>query len=99
DVNTRERHRLVATTWREIGDERPIRFVTLLVPFRGRPPKADIQASAKDRRIGECEAFNVIVGNRRDVVVFNPTRAKDFSVGKRHIRSPLAARLGRKWIE
>ncbi|MDP6111321.1 MAG: heparinase II/III family protein [Planctomycetota bacterium] len=99
DENTRERHRLVATTWSEIGDERPIRFVTLLVPFRGRPPKADIQASAKDRRIGECEAFNVIVGNRRDVVVFNPTRANDFSVGKRHIRSPLAARLGRKWIE
>ncbi|MDA0841079.1 MAG: heparinase II/III family protein [Planctomycetota bacterium] len=97
--NATERHRLVATTWREVGDDRPIRFVSLLIPFKSRAPKANIQTADSHNRFGECEAFKVTVGKRQDVVVFNPARVKDFSVGKRGIGSPVAARLGRKWVE
>lgn len=73
--NVTQRHRLVATTWRDIGDSRPIRFATLLMPFKGKnAPSATIEpVRRKDAEVGRVEAFAVKIGKRRDVLEFRNT--------------------------
>ena len=99
--NAPERHRLVATTWRDIGDPRPIRFAMLLMPFKGtKTPPASIKLfNAKAESMGLAEAFSVTMGSRRDVIVFNPGRMAGVKVGSKNIRGPMAARIKGKWIE
>ena len=97
----RERHRLVAKTWRNIGDDRPITFATLLMPFRGKEaPRASIQPlPCKGAETGRAEAFEVTIGGRKDVLAFNPARLDNFAVGRKPVTGVMAARVGGKWVE
>jgi len=96
-----ERHRLVARTWRDVGDDRPITFATLLMPFRGKKaPRASIQPlTGKSAQTGRAEAFQVTIDRRKDVLVFNPARISGFTVGRKPVKGVMAARIGGRWVE
>ncbi len=95
-----ERHRLTAMKWRDVGDQRPITFAALLIPFRGGDPP-DIQigplAVAGDAT-GQAEAFAVTWRGRTDILVFNPAAA-EVTVEGRTVSTPMAAEIGGRWIE
>ena len=101
DGKERERHRLVSTTWREIGDSRPITFATLLVPFKGqRASRASIEPlPCRGREVGHAEAFVISCGNRKDTLAFKPGEVPSFTVARKEISGPMAAKVGGKWIE
>jgi hypothetical protein len=96
-----ERHRLVAQTWRDVGDPRPVTFAMLLVPFRGKNrPEAEIQPlGIPASQTGQTEAFSVSFGDRTDILCFNPGKNPGSTVGKRKLTGLMAARIGGKWIE
>ena len=100
DGNAPERHRLVATTWRDIGDPRPITFATLLLPFRGKnTPRAIIKrAPCKGAETGRAEAFAVTIDGQKNIVAFNPAGSDGLVVGRHTVAVPMAVRIGRKWI-
>jgi len=78
--NTDERHRLTFWKWRDIGDNRPVTFVTLLVPCRaGNMPAIEINELAVDDCSGEAGAFDVSVDKIRFKAIFNPSREKSVS--------------------
>lgn len=96
-----ERHRLVATTWRDVGDVRPITFAMLLLPFKGaRAPNAAIAPlRVPGAKPGMAEAFSVTVAGRHDIVAFNPGGVAGFRVGGRIIAAHMAAKIGKRWSQ
>ncbi len=97
---TKQRHRLVLTKWREVGDPRPITFATLLVPFKGeREPEVSLEAVALGGDGTEqAGAFQITWKERQDLLVFNPAAAV-LHCGQRELSGPMAARLGRSWLK
>lgn len=68
-----ERHRLTFWKWRDIGDSRPITFLTLLAPFRGEQvPQATIAEIELSDPSGEAGAFRITLDKRKFTAVFNP---------------------------
>jgi len=97
----RERHRLVLTKWHDVGTQTPVTFTVLLVPFRGaRPPRASIEerASKTDDAGAGKGVFTVTLGDRQDLVVFNPD-AQRVNVNGKQITGPVAVRRGTQWTE
>lgn len=95
-----ERHRLTAMKWRDVGDQRPVTFVTLLIPFRhGQPPdiRIDPIAVAGDPT-GQAEAYRVTWKERSDMLVFNPAAA-EVKVDGRCVSAPMAALISGNWVE
>ena len=95
-----QRHRLVATSWRDIGDRRPITFTTLLMPFKGRRiPQVSIQPlPGNGTADGLAAAFIVKTSGRRDIITFNPQCDARFEVAGKKIPGQMAARIGNDWI-
>jgi hypothetical protein len=100
DVMSRERHRLTAMKWRNVGDQRPITFATLLLPFnQGEPPDIKIAPVAvTGDATGQAEAFAVTWKGRTDTLVFNPSAAT-LTVNGKSVSAPMAAAIGDNWIE
>lgn len=94
----RERHRLAALKWNDVGVSRPVTFGMLLLPFRGRAtPAAAIRPVAlSGDETGRAAAFEVKSRGRDDVLVFNPG-AGPIRVGKKPVRGAAAARLSGQW--
>ena len=99
--NAPERHRLAATTWRDIGDVRPITFAMVLMPFRDdKLPDVSIEPlPAEGAKTGLAEAFAVTADGVRTVLAFNPGRVRGFRVQGRALSAPMAARIGGTWVE
>jgi hypothetical protein len=95
-----ERHRLTAMKWRDVGDQRPITFATLFLPFRGREtPDIRINPlSASGDPSGQAEAYTVSWKGRTDTLVFNPAAAA-LTIEGRRVSVPMAAAIAGKWIE
>jgi hypothetical protein len=95
-----ERHRLTGMKWRDVGDQRPITFATLFIPFRGgEPPEIRITLlPVSGDATGQAEAYEVSWKARRDTLVFNPPAAV-LTVGSRSVSTPMAASIAGKWIE
>lgn len=95
-----ERHRLTAMKWRDVGDQKPITFATLLVPFRGgEPPDVRLTPLAvSGAGTGQAEAYTVNWKGRTDILVFNPAGAT-LTVEGRSVSAPMAAAIAGDWIE
>jgi Heparinase II/III N-terminus/Heparinase II/III-like protein len=95
-----ERHRLTAMKWRDVGDQRPITFATLLIPFEGaEPPDIKLAPLAvSGDTTGQAEAYTVTWKGRTDTLVFNPARVS-LTVAGRTVSAPMAAGVGGNWIE
>ena len=95
-----ERHRLTAMKWRDVGDQRPITFATLLLPFgQGDPPDIRIApVVVSGDSTGQAEAFEVNWNGRTDTLVFNPAAAV-LTVKGRSVSTPMAAAIAGNWIE
>ena len=95
-----ERHRLTAMKWRDVGDQRPITFATLFIPFRsGEPPDIRLAPLAvSGDSSGKAEAYAVSWKGRSDTLVFNPGGAI-LTVEGRSVSAPMAAAIAGKWIE
>jgi hypothetical protein len=95
-----ERHRLTAMKWRDVGDQRPITFATLFVPFRGgEPPDIRLTPLAvSGDASGQAEAYTVTWKGRTDNLVFNPAGAA-LTVAGRSVSAPMAAGIAGNWIE
>ena len=95
-----ERHRLTAMKWRDVGDQRPITFATLFIPFQdGEAP--DIRISPVPvfgDATGQAEAYVVTWKGRTETLVFNPASA-ELTVEGRSVSVPMAAAIGGKWVE
>ena len=96
-----QRHRLVATKWNDIGDNRPITFTMLLMPFKGaKPPNVSLRPVSAKADDGEhVAAFAVGIQGRKDTIAFNPGDSADFRVGQKKLVGPMAAKIDRRWIE
>jgi hypothetical protein len=95
-----ERHRLTAMKWRDVGDQRPITFAALFIPFQG-GDAPDIQLSPvalSGDSTGQAEAYAVTCKGRTDILVFNPVAAA-LTVEGRTLSVPMAAAIAGKWIE
>jgi hypothetical protein len=86
--------------WRDVGDQRPITFATLFLPFRGREtPDIRINPlSASGDPSGQAEAYTVSWKGRTDTLVFNPAAAA-LTIEGRRVSVPMAAAIAGKWIE
>lgn len=95
-----ERHRLVLSRWRDVGDPRPITFAMLLVPFKGRAaPRAELRPLAlSGRPAAGAAAFEARVGARRDLVVFNGNGGRAQCAGHA-TAAPVSVRIGRRWVD
>ena len=95
-----ERHRLTAMKWRDVGDQRPITFATLLIPFQGdEPPDIKLAPLAvSGDATGQAEAYTVTWKGRTDTLVFNPAGAA-LTVAGRSVSAPMAAGIGGSWLE
>ncbi|MBI5380733.1 MAG: heparinase II/III family protein [Opitutae bacterium] len=95
-----ERHRLTAMQWRNVGDQRPITFTTLLLPFRGETPPAiqfepvEVTGDASQ----QAAAYKIVWQGQTSTVVFNPAGAK-LTVAGRTIDARMAAAIAGEWIE
>lgn len=96
----RERHRLTAMKWRDVGDQRPITFATLFIPFQGgEPPDIKLTPLAvSGDATGQAEAYAVSWKGRTDTLVFNPAGAT-LTVDGRPVSAPMAAGIAGNWIE
>jgi hypothetical protein len=95
-----ERHRLTGMKWRDVGDQRPITFATLFIPFLG-GESPDIRLSplaVSGDATGQAEAYAVSWKGRTDTLVFNPAAAA-LTVEGRSLSAPMAAAIAGKWIE
>jgi hypothetical protein len=95
-----ERHRLTGMKWRDVGDQRPIAFATLLLPFNGKEPP-DIKlvpVSVSGDATGQAEAYAVTWNGRTDTLVFNPAAAT-LTVNGRSVSAPMAAAIAGNWTE
>jgi hypothetical protein len=95
-----ERHRLTAMKWRDVGDQRPITFATLFIPFQG-GQAPDIRLSpvaVSGDSTGQAEAYAVTWKGRTETLVFNPACA-GLTVEGRSVSVPMAAAIGGKWVE
>jgi hypothetical protein len=95
-----ERHRLTGMKWRDVGDQRPITFATLFIPFRsGEPPDIRISPlSVSGDATGQAQAYEVSWKGRTDTLIFNPPAAV-LTVDGRSVSAPMAASVAGKWIE
>ncbi len=100
DQMARERHRLTAMKWRDVGDPRPITFATLFVPFEGDSvPDIKLEPLAvTGDATGQAEAYTVTWKGKTDTLVFNPAGAA-LTVAGKSVSAPMAAGIGGNWIE
>jgi hypothetical protein len=94
-----ERHRLTAMKWRDVGDQRPINFTTLFLPFQS-DDLPDIKLTplaVSGDATGQAEAYAVSWKGRTDTLVFNPAGAA-LTVEGRAVSTPMAASIAGNWI-